>query len=32
MNEEYHSLQENDTWDLDHFQKEENLSYVNGCT
>jgi hypothetical protein len=30
MNEEYHSLMENDTWDLVHLPKGRNLSYVNG--
>ena len=32
MDEEYRSLMANDTWDLFFFQKEENLSDVNGST
>ena len=32
MDEEYCSLMVNDTWDLVHLPKEENLSDVNGST
>ena len=32
MDEEYHSLMENDTWDLVPFPKGRKLSYVNGST
>ena len=30
MDEEYHSLMENDTWDFVPLPKEENLLDVNG--
>ena len=32
MDEEYHSLMVNNTWDLVPLPKERNLSYVNGST